>query len=88
MLNRRYDGTLFFLICSYCNYGLYTPAKKIIYLMLSISIAFSPINSRYYLQLVTKHSKDVSGTACKIFKIHLTYDFYKIHYLYSYESSS
>lgn len=53
---------LFFLICSYCNYGLYTSAKKIIYLMLSISIAFSPINYRYYLQLVSKHSKGVSGT--------------------------
>lgn len=63
MLNRRYDGMLFFLICSYCNYGLYTSAKKIIYLMLSISIAFSPINYRYYLQLVSKHSKEVSGTA-------------------------
>jgi len=63
MLNRRYDGRLFFLICSYGNYGLYTPAKKIIYLMLSISIAFSPINCRCYLQLVTKHSKEVSGTA-------------------------
>lgn len=46
-LNERRDGILFSLICSCCNYGLYTPAKKIIYLKLSVSTAFSPIDYRY-----------------------------------------
>lgn len=40
----------------------------IIYLTLSISIAFSPINYRYYLQMVTKHIKEVSSTADKPIK--------------------
>lgn len=63
MLNKRHDGMLFSLICSCCNYGLHTPAKKIIYLKLSISIAFSPIDYRYQLQMVTKNGKEVSSTA-------------------------